>query len=384
MSETSHDNHELDKEVRKEIKENAEQGSGFNGKFFRAKKPFRAALSKPMPFEAIQKHPSKSFLSTIKAIYIIERLNEVFGILGWDFEHEVVGQFPNTDKDGEVVQQIVVRGRIYIREFDLYTPVQYGGKNLDGKGQEPVDAFKSAVTDALTKCASFLEIGIQVFKGKPNDQTSNKSRRRDDGEDEKETQEPSSESVIKHAERREPKPSEPAHEPYKEDGDAVEMEELREKHKEVFGKYPNKNWSAETVASRIEEKDDEDDDDKVDTDDNVTGTMSQREELPTAPPPSDFPEVNAPEPTSAVTPNNEFDYMPLKSDDEPEEVEAEDVESNGAYYEALKKIESYIDATTLKNEAGNIVFDAQMDGASDEEIKLIKKAVNDTYTKLLK
>ena len=287
MSETSHDNHELDKEVRKEIKENAEQGSGFNGKFFRAKKPFRAALSKPMPFEAIQKHPSKSFLSTIKAIYIIERLNEVFGILGWDFEHEVVGQFPNTDKDGEVVQQIVVRGRIYIREFDLYTPVQYGGKNLDGKGQEPVDAFKSAVTDALTKCASFLEIGIQVFKGKPNDQTANKSRRKDDGEDDKETQEPSSESVIKHAERSEPKPSEPT----EVDMSEVVMESLREKHKEVFGKYPNKNWSAETIKLRIEEKEKElnqevehnDDADKVDTNDNVTGLSLIHISEPTRP-----------------------------------------------------------------------------------------------------
>jgi hypothetical protein len=40
----------------------------------------RDSLRKPFPSEAITQHPTKTFLSTIKAIYVVERLNDVFGI----------------------------------------------------------------------------------------------------------------------------------------------------------------------------------------------------------------------------------------------------------------------------------------------------------------
>src|SRR3990172_1921393 len=139
---------------------------------------FRERLSAPMPKDAIKPHPSKSYLSTIKAIYIIERLNDVFGICGWDFEHEVVGQFTNGEGD-KVQPYILIKGRIYVREFDLYTPYQYGGHEINGKGTEPADGFKSAVTDAISKCASFLEIGIQVFKGNPSSSERNVTKRLD-------------------------------------------------------------------------------------------------------------------------------------------------------------------------------------------------------------
>jgi hypothetical protein len=354
--------HKLSDDIRKEIIGESALGSGFNGHYFRAKKPFRAALSTPMPAGAIQQHPSKKFLSTIKAIFIIERLNDVFGILGWDFEHEIVGTYDNT-VGTEVRKQIVVRGRIYIREFDLYTPVQYGGKDLDGKGQEPVDGFKSAVTDALTKCASFLEIGIQVFKGDPNSQQANKSRR----PEQHTTPEPAPPAPT-------PEEATPSTEPTVQE---VEMQELREEHKRVFGKLPNKNWSAETIAERIEKKIDE---------------MNQPKEAPqqeTPPPPAEKDEPAPPAPAQGMQPNDEFDmqspeksYMPMK-DEEPEEVEAEDVEGT-PLESALSKIDSFLSAQALKEEAGNIVFDAQMEGASDEDIKSIKAAANDKYQELLK
>ena len=35
-------------------------------------------IKKPLPEEAISKHPTKTYLSSIKAIYVTERLNEVF------------------------------------------------------------------------------------------------------------------------------------------------------------------------------------------------------------------------------------------------------------------------------------------------------------------
>lgn len=120
----------------------------------------RDALRKPMPEEAISEHPTKKFLSTIKAIYIVERLNDIFGIGGWTAEHEIVS-------DAE--DYVTVAGRIKIGEpLNFATPVQYGGHKKTGKNTEPADGYKSAVTDMISKCASFLEIGIDVFKGKTN------------------------------------------------------------------------------------------------------------------------------------------------------------------------------------------------------------------------
>jgi hypothetical protein len=35
-------------------------------------------INKPLPKEAITTHPTKTYLSSIKSIYVTERLNEVF------------------------------------------------------------------------------------------------------------------------------------------------------------------------------------------------------------------------------------------------------------------------------------------------------------------
>ena len=123
----------------------------------------RDKLRAPLPDEAIKQHPTKSFLSTIKAIYIVERLNDVFGIGGWDQEHEIIS---------DTEDYVAVRGRILYDEhghpddgFRGKTPFQYGGHKKTGKNTEPADGYKSAVTDCMSKCASYLEIGIDVFKG---------------------------------------------------------------------------------------------------------------------------------------------------------------------------------------------------------------------------
>ena len=120
----------------------------------------RDKLRAPMPPESIQQHPTKTFLSTIKAIYVVERLNDVFGIGGWDMTHEIV-----SDTD----DYVAVRGRIlYDYDAGMFTkktPDQYGGHKKIGTNTEPADGYKSAVTDCQSKCASYLEIGIDVFKG---------------------------------------------------------------------------------------------------------------------------------------------------------------------------------------------------------------------------
>ncbi len=35
-------------------------------------------LKEPLPQEAVTQHPTKTYLSSIKAIYVTERFNEVF------------------------------------------------------------------------------------------------------------------------------------------------------------------------------------------------------------------------------------------------------------------------------------------------------------------
>lgn len=107
-------------------------------------------LRKPLPPEAISANPTKPGLSSVKVIYIIERLNEVFGLNGWEDDYEIVETGP----------MVVVRGCLRIPRFGI-TRQQYGGNNNPDRG----DAYKGACTDALSKCASQLGIAIDVYKG---------------------------------------------------------------------------------------------------------------------------------------------------------------------------------------------------------------------------
>ena len=111
----------------------------------------RGKLTRPLPPEAISAHPNKPGLSSVKAIYIIERLNEVFGLNGWEDYYEVVETGP----------MIVVRGCLRIPKYGIVRQ-QYGGNDNPDRG----DAYKGACTDALSKCASQLGIAIDVYKGR--------------------------------------------------------------------------------------------------------------------------------------------------------------------------------------------------------------------------
>lgn len=113
-----------------------------------------AALKRPLPKEALKPHPTKSFLTTINAIYVTERLNEVFGIGAWQTRCEVVS---NTDK------MVVVKTIFAVPTYGIYYECFGGNDNID-KG----DAHKGAVTDAITKVGSWLGIGADVWKNKPS------------------------------------------------------------------------------------------------------------------------------------------------------------------------------------------------------------------------
>jgi len=261
------------------------KGSGKGGKYNSLPKEYRKKLSAPMPRQAIKQHPTKSYLSTIKAIYITERLNDVFGILGWEMEHEVESITKDNDKD-----YVVVKGRLYVREFDLYTPFQYGGHQLEGKGTEPADGYKSAVTDMQGKCASLIEIGIQVFKGEPNSQVANVSK------------------VV-----AESKPQE---------------EEAKAEPKKTESKKPAaKKPAAKKPADKEEPVD------KKTVDKKTVDKEEPAEVLPTI-----------------VT----FEQLTL----------------------------AYVDADTLKKEAGYLIKEAQQVGLDDDDVETLKKSINDRYLEL--
>lgn len=120
----------------------------------------REKLKAPLPPEAITQHPTKTYLSSIKAIYVVERMNDVFGVGGWRYKVEKVSE----NGGGMVVVKVIYE----IPEYDVYFE-SFGGNDNGGENNKNFDlgdAYKGATTDALTKIGSYLEIGIDVFKGK--------------------------------------------------------------------------------------------------------------------------------------------------------------------------------------------------------------------------
>lgn len=125
-------------------------------------KEMREALRMPLPVGAVTKHPTKTFLSSIKAIFVTERLNDVFGVGSWQIK---VNHVTTTDKS-----MVVVKVEFSIPEYGIYYEC-YGGNDNGGENSKNFDlgdAYKGATTDALTKIGSYLEIGIDVFKGLGN------------------------------------------------------------------------------------------------------------------------------------------------------------------------------------------------------------------------
>lgn len=123
----------------------------------------RNELRKALPEKACKKHPTKSFLTSINPMYIIERLNDVFGVGSWYVKNEVILSDINQGS-------IVVKVTLEIPEYNIYLE-QFGGNDNGGKdkkGFDLGDCFKGACTDGLTKLASYLEIGISIYQNEGN------------------------------------------------------------------------------------------------------------------------------------------------------------------------------------------------------------------------
>lgn len=114
-------------------------------------------LRAPFPAEALSKIENKAGgrLTSIKAAYVIERLNAVFGIGAWTVSHKVVEATP---------EEVIVCGQLSLRDFELELPATYGGMRIEAD-KDRTDLYKGAVTSLITKSASFLEVGLYVYKG---------------------------------------------------------------------------------------------------------------------------------------------------------------------------------------------------------------------------
>ena len=142
-----------------------------------------AQLRAPFPIEALSADISRGFeLTSIKAAFIVERLNEVFGLCGcgWRYAHS-----PFEFAEGEVLTEVALQFRVNDGGCDpviwdtqtrnwafapdsgawSYPIIAPGGRR-PGKGTAPLtDARKGAITDGLTKAASMIGVGQDVFKG---------------------------------------------------------------------------------------------------------------------------------------------------------------------------------------------------------------------------
>ena len=120
-------------------------------------------LKEPLAKEAISQHPTKKYLSSIKAIYVTERFNDVFGIGKWT--QKVKAEYVD-HKTGMVVVHVTFE----VPDLNIYYE-SFGGNDNGGansKNFDLGDAYKGATTDALTKIGSYLGVAIDIFKGLNN------------------------------------------------------------------------------------------------------------------------------------------------------------------------------------------------------------------------
>ena len=127
----------------------------------------RLKLRAPLPADAVKQNPSKTFLSTIKPIYVTERLNEVFGIGAWQVRTELVNpvaiEAKKSAKRDYNEYTALMKTTLTIPEYGIYYECVAGSSNED-EG----DSTKGGTTDGITKIASWMEIGISVFQGNGN------------------------------------------------------------------------------------------------------------------------------------------------------------------------------------------------------------------------
>jgi hypothetical protein len=143
-----------------------------NGVYDRLRKPFEEA--------AYSADTSRGFpLTSIKAAYVSERLNEVFGLCGqgWRYAHSPFEEIENEVIIEVALQWAVEKGGEGRAEWDAmignwricdgegWSAPVYGPGGQSIKKNRMTDARKGAVTNGIGKAASMIGVGSDAFKG---------------------------------------------------------------------------------------------------------------------------------------------------------------------------------------------------------------------------
>jgi len=148
---------------------NLQSGSD-NGLIAYDKTAIHAEITKPTPPQFIKKtrKPGGTF-PYVQAPYLRERLTEIFGVGGWDFE--IMG-------DPQIIENMVaVKGRLTVKGKDSAGNIvrsvqeQWGGTDIkrydsgerEGEMISLGNNLKSAATDAFKKCCGSLGFAQEVF-----------------------------------------------------------------------------------------------------------------------------------------------------------------------------------------------------------------------------
>lgn len=116
------------------------------------------ALAKPFPKEAYREVKFGRQFTTIDAYHVIERLTEVFGLmgLGWGVE----------DLRYEIHEQsCAAHGTFWYRLHDDKGVIHAVGDSQVIKGHV-AEAYKKATTNLISKAASYLGVGLSIYQGK--------------------------------------------------------------------------------------------------------------------------------------------------------------------------------------------------------------------------
>lgn len=128
-------------------------------------KEITSALKEEFPRETHEtKRQENGFIQTgIKPVYVIERLNEVLGIDGWDYEilDEV---FTDYEAMAKVRLNVYMVDKTSLAKLLVASRVQWGGNQISNK-KLLSDAKKGAITNAICKAASLIDVAHQAYKG---------------------------------------------------------------------------------------------------------------------------------------------------------------------------------------------------------------------------
>lgn len=137
-----------------------------------------SALREDFPRETHESRKlDNNFVQTgIKPAYVIERLNEILGMDGWDYKIEEERE-TSYEAMAKVTMNIYILKPVYTTDPDTNTKemvaidktliasrTQWGGNGIFNQ-KSISDAKKGAITNAICKCASMFDVAHKAYKG---------------------------------------------------------------------------------------------------------------------------------------------------------------------------------------------------------------------------